>query len=47
MEINFAIFYLGQANPYFQAVHEAQVAAFFVWQVIAEVKYFFLFHRHA
>lgn len=29
------MFALGQANPYFQAVHEARVAAFVVWQTIS------------
>jgi hypothetical protein len=37
MSINFAVFSLGQASPYFQAIHEARVAAYIVWQVISEV----------
>jgi hypothetical protein len=37
MSINFAVFSLGQASPYFQAIYEARVAAYIVWQVIYEV----------
>jgi len=40
MSINFAVFSLGQASPYFQAIHEARVAAYIVWQVISEVHTF-------
>jgi hypothetical protein len=46
MSINYGTFSLGQSSPYFQAIYEARVAAFFVWQVIAEVKYFRLCHSH-
>ena len=41
MSINFAVFSLGQAAPYLQAIAEARVAAFHVWEVIAEVCCFF------
>lgn len=37
MTINFGVFCLGQANPFFQAISEARAAAFTVWQVIDEV----------
>ncbi len=57
MSINFSVFSLGQASPYFQAVYEARVAAFILWQVISEVHPFshflsthielFLFLNHA
>jgi hypothetical protein len=40
MTINFGVFCLGQASPYFQALYEARVAAFIVWQVISEVHFF-------
>ncbi len=43
MTINFGIFYLGQANPYFQAIYDARVAAFAVWNIISEVQRLFSF----
>lgn len=46
MTINFGVFCLGQANPFFQAISDARAAAFAVWQVIDEVyKLIFFVYR--